>query len=130
MSSPPDAINNLLARRTLDETPRLTQNGHLYRVADAFLQIIVMFFTRPLKEPGWGTGIDWPTRGEDEGELKHVGRVFAQCAYSKNLAEVGSSPGKSGGGQVAVTDEVDAIEEKTEDNCEIPFALDVEIFLF
>lgn len=56
--------------------------------------------------------------------------MLAQCAGGQDLAQVGAGLGERDGGQVAVADEVDAVEEQGEDDGEVALALNGAVFVF
>ncbi len=126
-NSPPDAVNNSLTRRALDEPLRLTQDGHLNRVPDPIFQVIIVLFASTRQKPRWCAGVDGPSRGQYKRKLQHVMCMFAQGTHGENLAEVGTSAGQRGGSQVTVSKEVDAVEEQTEDDRHVAVFLEGRI---
>lgn len=113
---PPNAINDLLTRRALDEALRLADYRDLNRVSHALLEVVVALLPCALEQLGVRAGVDLPARRERERELEHVARVHAEGTNGEDFAERGARARERDGDEVAVAQEVGAVEEEAEDD--------------
>lgn len=85
--SPPDAVDNLLACRALDEPLCFAEDGHLNRIPHSVANIYIIILIGPLEHLVIGASEEGPAGGYDCGELKHVICMEAESANGQNLAQ-------------------------------------------
>jgi hypothetical protein len=122
----PNTIDDFLTRCTFDESSSLADDGHLNCVPNPVLEVF-SFFSGLSHNVVVRTRVHGPTSGDRQSQIQYVVAIFCQHASGKDLADCCTTPRNRARTNTLVTNEVDPVDKKAEDNGFVPVALDCTV---